>query len=413
MLPATPAIRLLVPANIRHNSGGNVYNAALADGLQQLGAAVTIQPVDGDWPVASKEERRRLAGMLTSGTTAGTVQGGPAGAPPDTITIVDGLVASGAPEAMEAAAASGQAPWVLMHMPLDEHPDLEARSLRAAAGVICTSGSAAAEITRRHGLAGVRAALPGTERGPVAAGSMPPRLLAVAALLPNKDQLTLLRALARLQDLEWTAALVGSVTADPGYARQVAAAVERHGLGGRVQLPGELTGDALEQQWHAADLSLLVSRVEAFGMAVTESIARGVPVIVRAGTGAVEALGLGAELGPGPRKGAERALPGAAVELGTTPEFGGAEITAAENGAPETGGAETGGAAGGRYAEGNPEPLAALLRSWLTDPGLRAEWRRRALAGRDLLPGWDATARQVLGYVAPGRHSSRPPASGE
>ncbi|MBD1542193.1 glycosyl transferase family 1, partial [Arthrobacter sp. IA7] len=171
-LPAAPpVIRLLVPANIRHNSGGNVYNAALAQGLEQLGTEVTIQPVVGNWPVGSKEERRRLAGLLSWVTTAGTQTGRPAGVPGNTITIVDGLVASGAPEAMEAAAAAGHAPWVLLHMPLDEHPDLEARALISAAGVICTSGSAAAEISRRHGLAGVRAALPGTERGPVAAGS--------------------------------------------------------------------------------------------------------------------------------------------------------------------------------------------------------------------------------------------------
>lgn len=382
-----PSIRLLVPANIRHNSGGNVYNAALAQGLEQLGAGVTIQPVAGNWPVGSKEERRRLAGLLASGTAAG----GPAGVPANTVTIVDGLVASGAPEAMEAAAAAGHAPWVLLHMPLDDFPDLEIRALRAASGVICTSGSAAAEISRRHGLAGVRAALPGTERGRLARGSEPPRLLAVAALLPNKDQLVLLGALARLQDLEWTAVLVGSATADPDYARQVAAAVERHGLGGRVELPGELTGEPLEQQWHAADLSLLVSKVEAFGMAVTESVARGVPVIVRAGTGAVEALGLGAETTPGAPESAAPTLPGAVVELG-------------DAGDPEPG-------------EGDPEPLAVLLRSWLTDPALRAEWRRRAVAGRDLLPGWDATARQVLGYVAPEAsqdgHSSQPPADGE
>jgi len=129
-------------------------------------------------------------------------------------------------------------------------------------------------------------------------------------------------------------------------------------------------------------------------MAVTESIAHGVPVIVRAGTGAVEALGLGAERAPGLGGRRGTALPGAAVELGSDA------------------GTEAAGS-----AEGNPEPLAALLRSWLTDSGLRAEWRRRALAGRDLLPGWDATARQVLGYVAAdapwGGHSSQPAADGE
>ena len=172
---------------------------------------MTIEPVGGDWPVGSKEERRRLAGLLGAGNQCGN----PAGGAADTITIVDGLVASGAPEAMEAAAAAGHAPWVLLHMPLDEHPELEARALRAAAGVICTSGSAAAEISRRHGLASVRAALPGTGRARVAGGSEPPRLLAVAALLPNKDQLVLLGALARLRDLEWTAALVGSADGGP------------------------------------------------------------------------------------------------------------------------------------------------------------------------------------------------------
>ena len=115
--------------------------AAAKQGLEQLGAKVTIQPVAGYWPVGSKEERRRLAGLLMAGTSEGVQAGAPTGVPANTVTIVDGLVASGAPEAMEAAAAGGHAPWVLLHMPLDEHPDLEARALRAAAGVICTSGS--------------------------------------------------------------------------------------------------------------------------------------------------------------------------------------------------------------------------------------------------------------------------------
>src|SRR6476661_4507778 len=98
-----PAVRLLVPGNILHNSGGNVYNASLVQGLRRLGVSAAIESVDGPWPVGSSEERRRLAGLLGKGTGAG-----------DAVTIVDGLVASGAPEAMEAAAAEGQRPWVLL-----------------------------------------------------------------------------------------------------------------------------------------------------------------------------------------------------------------------------------------------------------------------------------------------------------
>ncbi|KRE53087.1 glycosyl transferase family 1 [Arthrobacter sp. Soil736] len=362
-----PAVRLLVPGNILHNSGGNVYNASLVQGLRRLGVSAAIESVDGAWPVGSSEERRRLAGLLGPGTVTGNA-----------VTIVDGLVASGAPEALEAVETSAGRPWILLHMPLIDHPELEIRALRAAAGVICTSGSVAAEITRRHGATNVHVALPGTDPAEPAAGSEPPHLLSVAALLPNKDQLLLLGALALLADLPWTAALVGSDEADPDYARRVKAAVEDYGLGSRVRVGGELTGADLEQAWQAADLSLLISRVEAFGMVVTESLAHGVPAVVRSGTGAVEALAVGSD----PHAAGEPALPGDAVGLDT-----------------------------------DPAPLAAVLRNWLTRPDVRAEWRRAALAARERLPGWDSTARLVLGIVAGGspdaRHSSEGDAGGQ
>ena len=118
----------------------------------------------------------------------------------------------------------GHRVWILLHMPLPDHPERERRALRAAAGVICTSGSAAAGIRARHGLDGLRVALPGTAPAPLAAGSRSagaPHFIAVAALLPNKDQSLLLDALARLTDLPWTASLIGSDTADPAYAAQL------------------------------------------------------------------------------------------------------------------------------------------------------------------------------------------------
>ncbi len=192
-------------------------------------------------------------------------------------------------------------------------------------------------------------ALPGTAPAPLAAGSLSagsgvPHFIAVAALLPNKDQSLLLDALARLTDLPWTASLIGSDTADPAYAAQLRDSVERLGLAGRVSIPGELRGPALEAEWDAADLSLLISRAETYGLVVTESLARGIPVVVREGTGAVEALAAGTLPGtpaPGTQPGTPAPeLPGAAVGLGT-----------------------------------DPAPLADLLRRWLDDPGLRERWR--------------------------------------
>lgn len=378
MQPDGLRVRLVVPGNVRHNSGGNVYNAALARELSALGVDVDLCPLDGGWPVGSPEDRRRLAALLCDGGSGGTNDHA-AGEPQ--VTLVDGLLACGAPEELAAAAAAGRPAWILLHMPLEDtghgEAGLERRALQAAAGVLCTSTSAAAGIRARHGLDDVRTALPGSDAAALAAGSEPPHLLAVAALLPNKDQSLLLGALSALTDLPWTAALVGSDTADPAYAARLRDTADRLGLQERVRIPGELRGGALEAEWAAADLSLLISRAETFGLVVTESIARGVPVVVRAGTGAVEALAAGT---PAPRPAAPASVPT------RTPADGAANLpgTAVALGA-------------------DPEPLAGVLRRWLTEPGLRARWRDAALAARDRLPGWDATARTVLAALEPQR----------
>ncbi|SDP74693.1 Glycosyl transferases group 1 [Arthrobacter sp. ok909] len=393
MPPVSLRIRFVVPGNVRHNSGGNVYNAALARELTALGADVETCPLDGDWPDGSGEDRGRLARLLHATPDAGgpaepgraTFGPDPTGPTPGSVTLVDSLLACGAPDELEAAGAEGQQVWILLHMPLPDHPERERRALQAAAGVICTSGSAAADIRARHGLDGIRVALPGTAPAPLAPGSLSagsggPHFIAVAALLPNKDQALLLEGLSRLTDLPWTASLIGSDTADPAYAAQLRDTVQRLGLARRVSIPGELRGSALDAEWNAADVSLLISRAETYGLVVTESLARGVPVVVREGTGAVEALAAGTPQNlpsdsagnPAGRPPAPPAppvpnlpLPGAAVGLGT-----------------------------------DPAPLADLLRRWLGDPGLRQRWRDAAVAARGRLPGWDATARTVLESLA-------------
>jgi glycosyltransferase involved in cell wall biosynthesis len=352
-------IRFLVPANIHHNSGGNVYNAKLAGALRGLGVNVEMLSVDGSWPDSTAKERRRLGSLLGAWEPAGE-------ATADSVTIVDGLVACGVPDEIEYAAASRQQVCVLLHMPSLSHSEGEKRALRAAAGVICTSSWAAEAVRERYGITSSRVALPGTDPAPVSAGSDPPHIIAVAALLPNKDQLLTVAALARLQDLAWTASLVGADDADPGYAELVKTAIASQGMEQRVRLTGQLAGEALEAEWNRANLSLLVSRAETFGLVVTESVAHGLPVIVREGTGAVEALGLAAGSNTQP-EGATAALPGAAIELP----------------APDT---------------SHPAMLATTIRRWLLEPGLRSSWRAAALAARERLPGWESTARNVADY---------------
>ena len=130
-----------------------------------LGVDVETCPLDGGWPVGSAEDRRRLAALLCDDVDDGGAAGSTAAG--HTVTIVDGLLACGAPDELAAAAAAGRPAWILLHMPLDDtgqdEAGLERRALRAAAGVICTSTSAASRIRARHGLDGIRVALPGTD----------------------------------------------------------------------------------------------------------------------------------------------------------------------------------------------------------------------------------------------------------
>lgn len=400
--PGRPRLRLVVPGNIRHNSGGNVYNAALARELAALGVEVETCPVHGSWPVGSAADRKRLAALLCAdrggaGSAAGAARNTDAG---HVVTLVDGLLACGTPDELQAAAAAGRPVWILLHMPLDDtglnDAGLERRALRAAAGVICTSTSAAAGIRTRHGLDGIRVALPGADAAALASGSEPPHLLAVAALLPNKDQALLLAALSQLTDLPWTASLAGSDTANPAYAAQLRDTVTRLGLRDRIRIPGELRGGELEAEWAAADLSLLISRAETYGLVVTESIARGVPVVVRAGTGAVEALAAGT---PGPASAPTHAVtPDPTPAAAETPTPGPADNSAALPGTAVALG-------------GDPAPLAEVLRRWLSDPGVRTRWRAAAGAARDRLPGWDTTARTVLDAVGPDHPAGQPAAA--
>jgi glycosyltransferase involved in cell wall biosynthesis len=341
MSPVTGAGIALVTWANDEPTGGNIYNRRLAGALRDRGWAVDIVAVPGAWPEADGAARERLAAELVARP----------------LTVVDGIVASHAPAAIASATAADRFVLVLVHLPLGvERPDpVEAEALRAATAILCTSRYGANLIKRHYGIRAA-VALPGVEPAALAVGSRPPLLLSVASLTPIKDQLTLVRALVLISDLDWSAALVGSTSADPGYADEVRSLIDSAGLGKRIELTGTLTGAPLEEQWAAADLLLLVSRTETYGLVVTEALARGIPVVVGTGTGAEEAL-----LGTEPVD----SLPGRTVPIA------------------------------------DPPALAAALRCWLTDADLRTAWQAAAHHRRTTLPGWAETAAAVERSLAP------------
>ncbi len=107
----------------------------------------------------------------------------------------------------------------------------------------------------------------------------PPVVLAVGNLFRVKGQDLLVRALAAHADLDWKLRLVGDATVDRAFARRVLRLVRRRGLGGRVDLTGPLDGEALAAAYRDADLFVLSSRYEAYGIALAEALSFGLPFV--------------------------------------------------------------------------------------------------------------------------------------
>ncbi|MEV1328116.1 glycosyltransferase family 4 protein [Micromonospora costi] len=322
-------------------SGGNHYDRRLCRGLGERGWTVHEHPVAGDWPRPDASARDALAAAL-------------AALPDDAVVLLDGLVASATPQVL-APQAGRLRLVVLVHMPLGD--DAEARALTAARAVVTTSGWTRERLLDRYDLnpAAVHVAVPGVDPAPPAAGTgTGGALLCVASVTPTKGHDVLAGALALAADLPWTCVCVGALTRDPGFVADLRARLATAGLADRVHLAGPRTGADLDAAYAAADLLVLPSRAETYGMVVVEALARGVPVLGTAVGGLPEALG--------------RAPDGERPGLLVPPD--------------------------------DPPALAAALRRWLGDADLRDRLRGAARARRATLAGWPATAARVATVLA-------------
>ena len=82
-----------------------------------------------------------------------------------------------------------------------------------------------------------------------------------------------------MTDLPWHCVCVGSLDRDPAFAEDLAPPRAGRGLADRVRFTGPRTGADLDGSYAAADLLVLASRAETYGMVVTEALARGLPVV--------------------------------------------------------------------------------------------------------------------------------------
>jgi glycosyltransferase involved in cell wall biosynthesis len=348
------AVHVVVPDGIDdpvRASGGNVYDRRVCHGLGSLGWSVHEHAVAGRWPRPDEASLAALADVVQR-------------IPDDAVVLLDGLVASTAPEILLAHAGRVRL-VVLVHMPLgrraaddgaDDARGREGAVLSAAAAVVTTSAWTRRRLLELYPLPAerVHVAEPAVDAADLATGTPGGgALLCVAAVTSGKGHDVLLDALATTTDLSWHCVCVGSLDRDPAYAAGLRRRALDGGLDDRVCFPGPRTGADLERSYAAADLMVLASRAETYGMVVTEALARGLPVVAAEVGGLPEALG----------HGADGSRPGLLVP------------------------------------PGNPAALGAALRAWLGDAELRERLRRTARERRESLAGWSTTTSVVAGVL--------------
>jgi glycosyltransferase involved in cell wall biosynthesis len=334
-------------------SGGNAYDRRVSLDLPGFGWQVHQHAVPGEWPRPGAAARAELARTLRE-------------LPDGTVVLLDGLVACGVPEVVVPEAERLRIA-VLVHLPLGDETGLpaevaagldarEREVLRAVPAVIATSDWAVRRLVSHHGLAPdrVHVAAPGADIAPLASGTDGvSRLLCVAAVTPRKGQHRLVEALAAVTDLPWSCVCVGGLGQNPEYVAGLRALIREHGLQDRLVLAGPQAGAELDASYAAADLMVLTSYAETYGMAVTEALARGIPVL--------------------------------ATDVGGLPEA--------------VGRAPDGGVPGILVPPEDPAALAAELRGWFVEADVRRRLKAAARGRRAALDGWATTARSLAAVL--------------
>jgi glycosyltransferase involved in cell wall biosynthesis len=340
-----PTIALVAPGPLDARTGGYIYNRRITEGLRRQGWVVNTIQLDASFPCPTTAALQHAARAV-------------ADLPHETITLVDSLALGAMPEVI-----TREAPRLtivaLVHQPLvaatgfdpDIHARLEdgeRRALRATALVVVT-GRAALPFITKYGIPRDQVVVvePGTDRpdvrGPFARSDSI-ELLCVGTVNQGKGHEELLETLASLSDLPWRLTCAGSLTRDPVTAQRVRDTVARLRLEDRVTLAGELDGEALDACYGRANVFVLATHQETYGMAVAEAIAYELPVV--------------------------------ATMAGAIPELVGND-------------------AGLLVPVGDTEALAESLAQVLSDADLRVRLAEGARRRRNRLPTWDEACRRM------------------
>ncbi|MBX3190174.1 MAG: glycosyltransferase family 4 protein [Labilithrix sp.] len=170
---------------------------------------------------------------------------------------------------------------------------LERAAIRASDRVIATSEATRRRLEREACGVAVEVAIPGSDRLPIeqrtTTEDATPQVVFVGTISARKRVRELVRAFTRAHP-EARLTLVGSTTREPAYARLVRQEIARLGLEARVVSTGEADDRGLARALANADVLVLASSLEGYGIAAAEAVRAGVPVIAARSPALTEAL---------------------------------------------------------------------------------------------------------------------------
>lgn len=340
---STLPLYFVFPGDLGTPTGGYHYDRRLISELRALGKQVIPIALSDRFPTPDKDALVDAEQNLSA-------------IPDGAQVMIDGL-AMGVMDQIVSRHARRLSLIALCHHPLSLEAGLSAaqqdalhhsekRSLHCARATVVTSPHTAEILRNQFDLDtnSILVACPGTDRSEFApCTGNPPRLLTVASLTRRKAHDVLIESLGALKDLPWQARFVGGDHFDREWAQQLKAQVNQEQLARRIDFVGSV--ENLQPEYQQADLFVLPSRFEGYGMVFAEALAAGLPVI--------------------------------AARAGAVPDV-----------VPAS--------AGILVPADDAEALAAALREVLTDSSRRQALQRGARQAALALPGWRDSAMLVL-----------------
>lgn len=270
-----------VPGDLSTPTGGYAYDRRIIAELPKCGWQARVLDLGDGFPRPTADVRAAACARL-------------AALPPISPVVVDGLAFGVLPEVAQTLERSHRM-VALVHHPLALESGLsteDANAFRASerkvlahsGHIVATSKATAQVLQADYGVSPDRISVvePGTDPGearPHRTGDGTVMLLAVGAIVQRKGYDVLIAALAGLKHLPWRLVIAGDRTRAPETVRQLDDAISDSGLADRVDLAGAVPDEHLSRLYGEADLFVLPSRFEGYGMAFAEALAHGLPVV--------------------------------------------------------------------------------------------------------------------------------------